>query len=157
MPFTGATQLFSSYHSFTTAGVRFAWNKKGKHAWEQSVQVGYLYHRFVQHSVPVFSEIIYRHNTGKAWQLRGHLGLGYLHSVPAADRFELNGNGEYEQIKNIGRAQGMVKISFSGAYRITTDTSLTANYGVLIQTPFVKSYVPLLPYNTLQLGVAKSF
>ena len=85
-----------------------------------------------------------------------HLGVGYLHSIPGTDRFELNDDGEYEKIKNLGRAQGMGKISFSGLYRVNSSYSLSLNYGVIMQGPFVKSYVPLLPYNTIQLGVHKS-
>jgi hypothetical protein len=115
-----------------------------------------MYHRFVQHSIPLFTETVYRLKTGKNFSLGAHLGLGYLHSVPATDRFELNADGEYEKITNLGRAQGMAKISFSGAYQINRDFRLTLNYGMLFQSPFVKSYVPVLPYNTLQLGVQKS-
>ncbi len=88
--------------------------------------------------------------------MRTHLGVGYLHSIPGTERFELNDQGEYEKIKNIGRAQASVKFSISAAYALNRDLHLTLNYGVLGQLPFVKSYVPLLPYNTIQLGLAKN-
>ncbi|MBX2965294.1 MAG: hypothetical protein KF845_04050 [Cyclobacteriaceae bacterium] len=157
LPFAGAPQLFyTNYHTYTTVGARLVWKEKNKHAWEQSLHAGYLYHRFVQHGIPVFTEIIYRQNLGKSFEARAHLGGGYLHSIPAVDRFELNSNGEYEKIKSIGRAQGMIKFSISGAYKVSSDINVLLNYGVLLQTPFVKSYVPLLPYNTFQVGVSKS-
>jgi hypothetical protein len=157
MPFVGAPQLFyTSYHPYTSLGARLVCKEKKKHAWEQSVHVGYLYHRFVQHAIPLYSEIIYRQHIGKAFYLRAHLGLGYLHSIPATERFKLNDQGEYERIRNLGRAQGMVKFSISFAYALNPNYQLTLNYGVIGQMPFVKSYVPLLPYNTLQLGVIKS-
>lgn len=157
LPFLGAPQLFySNYHPYITVGTALVWTEKGKHAWEQTFNLGYIYHRFVQHSIPIFTETIYRLNTGKNFALRAHLGVGYLHSIPGTDRFELNDDGEYEKIKNLGRAQGMGKISFSGLYRVNSSYSLSLNYGVIMQGPFVKSYVPLLPYNTIQLGVHKS-
>jgi len=157
LPFIGAPQLFyTSYHPFTTIGARLVWREKGKHAWEQSFNLGYIYHRFVQHSIPVFTETIYRYDFNKSFSMRAHLGLGYLHSIPGTDRFELNDQGEYEKITNIGRAQAGVKFSISAAYALNRDLQLTLNYGVLGQMPFVKSYVPLLPYNSIQLGIAKS-
>ncbi len=157
LPFLGAPQLFyTNFHPYVTVGTGLVWSEKGKHAWEQTFNLGYIYHRFVQHSIPLFTETVYRLNTGKNFALRAHLGVGYLHSIPGTDRFELNDDGEYEKIKNLGRAQGMGKISFSGLYRVNSSFSLSLNYGVILQGPFVKSYVPLLPYNTIQLGLHKS-
>jgi hypothetical protein len=157
LPFVGAPQLFyTNYHPFTTLGARLVWKEKGKHAWEQSINLGYIYHRFVQHSIPLFTETIYRYDFNKSFSMRAHLGLGYLHSIPGTERFALNDQGEYEKISNLGRAQAGVKFSVSAAYALTQDLQLSLNYGVLGQLPFVKSYVPLLPYNTIQLGIAKS-
>lgn len=157
MPFIGAPQLFyTNYHPFTTVGARLVWKEKGKHAWEQGFNLGYLYHRFVQHSLPLITEIIYRYDFNKSWSMRAHVGLGYLHSIPGSDRFKLNDLGEYEKIKNLGRAQAGVKFSVTSSYAINEEIQLTLNYGVLGQLPFVKSYVPLLPYNSIQLGIAKN-
>ncbi len=157
MPFVGAPQLFyTNYHPFTTVGARLVWKEKGKHAWEQGFNLGYLYHRFVQHSLPLITEIIYRYDFNVSWSMRAHFGIGYLHSIPGSDRFRLNDQGEYEKIKNLGRAQAGVKFSVSAAYAINKEVVLTLNYGVLGQMPFVKSYVPLLPYNSIQLGIAKN-
>ena len=156
LPFLGAPQLFySNYHPFTTIGARLVWKEKGKHAWEQSFNLGYIYHRFVQHSIPLFTETIYRYDLSKSFSMRTHVGLGYLHSIPGTDRFELNDQGQYEKISSLGRAQACVKFSISAAYAINEDLKLSLNYGVLGQMPFVKSYVPLLPYNSIQLGIAK--
>lgn len=155
-PFVGAPQLFyTNYHPYFTIGSRLTWSEKGKHAWEQSVNIGYMYHRFIQHTIPLFTEIIYRYNFNERFSMNVHLGAGYLHSIPDTERFELNDQGEYEQIKNLGRAQGMVRFALSAGYSLTDDLRLTLNYGVTGQMPFVKSYVPLLPYNTIQLGIAK--
>ncbi len=156
-PVVGAPQLFyTNYHPFTTLGVRMIWQEKRKHAWEQSFNLGYLYHRFVQHSIPLFTEIIYRYDFNKTFCVRTHLGVGYLHSIPDTDRYKLNDQGEYEKIRNLGRAQAGLKFSISAAYSINKELQLSLNYGVLGQLPFVKSYVPLLPYNSIQLGIAKN-
>jgi hypothetical protein len=157
LPFVGAPQLFyTNYHPFTTVGARLVWKEKGKHAWEQSFNLGYIYHRFVQHGIPLFTETIYRYDFNNSFSMRTHLGVGYLHSIPDTERFELNDQGEYEKIRNPGRAQVGVKFSISAAYALNRHLQLSLNYGVLGQLPFVKSYVPLLPYNSIQLGIAKN-
>lgn len=157
LPFVGMPQLFyTNYHPFTTIGTRLIWKEKGKHAWEQSFNLGYIYHRFVQHSIPLFTEIIYRYDFNRSFSMRTHLGAGYLHSIPGSDRYQLNDQGEYEKIRNLGRAQAGLKFSISASYSINKEFQVSLNYGVLGQLPFVKSYVPLLPYNCIQLGVAKN-
>jgi hypothetical protein len=156
MPIVGAPQLFyTNYHPYFTFGTRLTWKEKGKHAWDQSVNIGYMYHRYLQHTIPLFTEIIYRYNFNKRFNLNAHLGVGYLHSIPDAERFELNDQGGYKKIRNLGRAQGMVRFAISATYKISDDLRIMLNYGVTGQVPFVKSYVPLLPYNTIQVGVAK--
>ncbi len=156
-PVVGAPQLFyTNYHPFTTLGVRMIWHENRNHGWEQSFNLGYLYHRFVQHSIPLFTEIIYRYDFNNTFCVRTHFGVGYLHSIPDTDRYKLNDQGEYEKIRNLGRAQAGLKFSISAAYSINKELQLSVNYGVLGQLPFVKSYVPLLPYNTIQLGIAKN-
>lgn len=157
MPLVGAPRLFyTNYHPFTTISTNLVWKEKRKHAWEQSFNVGYIYHRFIQHSIPIFSEVIYRHNFNPKFNLCSRLGIGYLHSIPDAERYKLNNQGQYERIKGIGRAQAMGKLSISLALRISSQLSATLNYGVIVQSPFIKSYVPLLPYNAIQLGLTKT-
>ncbi|MDF9797807.1 hypothetical protein OKW21_003070 [Catalinimonas alkaloidigena] len=157
LPIVGAPQLFyTHYHPFNTIGASLVWKENGKQAWEQSFNMGYIYHRFVQHSILLFTETIYRYDFNTAFSMRAHLGLGYLHSIPGTDRFELNKQGEYEKIASLGRAQVGVKFSISAAYKLSPDFQLSINYGVLGQLPFVKSYVPLLPYNAIQLGILKN-
>jgi len=156
MPIVGAPQLFyTNFHPYLTIGARHTWKEKRKHAWEQSVNIGYMYHRFVQHTIPLFTEIIYRYNFSDRFNLNAHLGLGYLHSIPDTERFKLNSNGDYEKITNLGRAQGMFRFAVTAGYDINSRLRATVNYGINGQMPFVKSYVPLLPYNTVQLGIAK--
>ncbi len=158
-PVVGFPQLFySNFHPFVTVGTGFIWSeqKLKKHRWEQTFNIGYIYHRYVQHSIPLFTELVYRLKTGDRFALGAHLGLGYLQSIPATDRFQLNSAGVYEEINNLGRAQGMAKVSFSGTYKLNDKLALSMNYGMLFQGPFVNSYVPVLPYNTFQLGIQKS-
>jgi hypothetical protein len=154
-PLLGVPEIFAKYHPYSAMGLRMSWKEKKRHAWEQSIKLVYLYHRFVHHNIPLYTATSYRYDLGKNFNLRAQLGIGYLHSIPATERFELNAQGEYIKIRSLGRAQGMVQFSLGAGYEINNQYELHLNYGVIGQMPFVKSYVPLLPYNTLQAGVAK--
>jgi hypothetical protein len=154
-PLLGATEIFSGYHPYSAVGLRLTWKEEKKQAWEQSIKLGYFYHRFVHHNIPFYTATGYRYDLGKKFTVRAQLGIGYLHSIPATERFELNAQGEYIKIRNLGRAQGMIHFSLAGGYKLNNQFELTLNYGILGQVPFVKSYIPLLPYNTLQAGIAK--
>ncbi|MBD0349778.1 MAG: hypothetical protein ICV65_01350, partial [Flavisolibacter sp.] len=81
----------------------------------------------------------------------------YMHSVPATAVLKLNEQGEYKNVKGIGRGQAIVNLTFGAHYKINLQSSkpltLSLQYQQRLQTPFVKSYVPFLPYNSLQLGV----
>lgn len=154
MPFTGITSLFEQpYHPYLNISSGFTWSDKAHSRLEQSFNIGVIYHQFVQTTIPLFAELIYARKSGENWLFKSHLGAGYLHSIPGTDRFELNADGEYEKIKGIGRAQGMFRFALSMDRKIAENMWLMFNYGLIMQGPFVKSYVTVLPYNTLQVGL----
>lgn len=141
-------------------GIELGWNqtlsKKKKHDWFRGVHVGYFYHRFVQHGIPLYVDYGYRYKAGKAFQASAALGAGYFHSIPAVEVLK-NENGEYRNAKGIGRPQAMVAFTLGAGYTIPVkDQPLTLfiNYQVRLQTPFVKSYVPVLPYNQVAVGAS---
>ena len=84
------------------------------------------------------------------------IGAGYLHSIPATAKLKLDNNGEYKNDKGIGRAQAMAVLNFSAGYIPhplgARPLKIFITYQQLLQTPFVKAYVPILPYNILLIG-----
>jgi len=55
--------------------------------------------------------------------------------------------------------QGMVNFSVRASYLVNPSAKqplrLFTQYQQQLQMPFVKSYVPLLPYNVLMIGVSR--
>lgn len=141
-------------------GFELDWNqtvsKKKKHDWFRGIHVGYFYHRFVQHGIPLYIDYGYRYKAGKAFHASAAIGAGYFHSIPAVEVLK-NDNGDYKNAKGIGRPQAMIAFTLGTGYTIPVkDKPLTVfiHYQVRLQTPFVKSYVPVLPYNQVALGAA---
>ena len=131
--------------------------KKEKHYWFRECKVGYFYHRYVQHGIPIYVDFGYNHTLIKKFSLKTSIGAGYMHSIPAVDKFKLSSNGEYKNNKGIGRMQGIATFSMGMEYKLKTSSSwpfaIFSNYQQRIQFPFVKSYVPLLPYNSIMIGL----
>ncbi|MFN4285044.1 MAG: hypothetical protein ACK4E8_03680 [Lacibacter sp.] len=159
-PFSSFSRLGSGpLHPGLEAGIGFAWNVRPKHDWYQDFRLGYFYHRYLQHGIPLYTAIGYRYKFSKAWNAHASLGAGYLHSIPAVERFRLNSNGEYEKVNNLGRMQGMAAFNLGTGYKFragkTNGWEVFLDYQQRLQFPFVKKYAPLFPYNSLLIGIKK--
>jgi hypothetical protein len=159
-PFSSFSRLFSGpVHPGFEVGYRFNWKTKPRHDWFQSIQAGYFNHRFLQHAIPLYTQAGYRYKIKEHLRFSGALGVGYLQSVPATAVLQLNEDGNYSNAKGIGRGQALINFSIGTQYRVRLQkrpVSIFIDYRQMIQTPFVKSYVPLLPYNSIAIGTTIS-
>jgi hypothetical protein len=136
-------------HPMLEVGTSFNWNQSPKNCFFQSINMGFAYHRFLQSMLPIYSDLNYMRMISFKKQKIGaglSLGAGYLHSFPLTDQFKMV-NGVYEQVGRMGRSQAMLKVGAFIRFK-----QFTFGYNNIIQTPFVKSYVPLMPYNCLSLS-----
>jgi len=133
---------------------------KGKSEWFTELKLGYFYHRFVQHGIPLTLNFGYRYHFHPRFSSETSIGAGYLHSIPATSKFKLDENGEYQNNKGLGRMQVTASLSLGMGYLLNPKSRKPFTGFILyqqrIQYSFVRSYVPLLPYNTLQLGLKRA-
>lgn len=131
--------------------------QRSKHFWFLEMKLGLFYHRYVQFGIPLYLDFGYDHAIAGGVSLKASVGAGYMHSIPAAEKFKLNSAGEYKNNKGIGRMQAIATFGLGLSYRLkstaTGHTVIFTNYQQRIQFPFVKSYVPLLPYNSFMIGM----
>ncbi len=156
-PFSQFGKLFSGIeHPGVELGYGFNRKTKAKHDWFQDFKVSYFYHRFVQHGIQLYSDIGYRYKFSNLLSAQVALGAGYMQSIPATAKLKLSSNGEYKNDKGIGRAQALAVANISIGYTINPASKKPAKvfitYQQFLQTPFVKAYVPILPYNSLLIG-----
>jgi hypothetical protein len=139
-------------------GYGFNWRTKQRHDWYQNIKLGYFYHRFVQHGIPLYTELGYRYKFSNQFYANAAVGAGYFHSIPATSKFRLENNGEYKNDKGLGRMQGIITAGLGISYIPNPSGRkpfrLFSEYQQRLQAPFVRSYVPLLPYNSLMFGAA---
>ena len=162
MPFNKFSALFSNpYHPGAEMALGKVLSNKELHQWFAEIKLAYFYHRFVQHVIPLYANIGYRHKVVSHLFANLSLGAGYLHSIPAVSKYKLNNDGDYDNNIGIGRAQATIVFSAGLQYNIVSDKKkplrVFVNYQQLLQMPFINAYVPLLPYNSLQAGVSWPF
>src|SRR5688500_5203137 len=161
-PFSKFGKLVTNVrHPGVEIGYSFNWKVKRKHDWYQEFKLGYFYHRFVQHSIPLYTDLGYRYRILDRLTLQVALGAGYLHSIPATAKLKLTENGEYKSDKGIGRIQALAAANFGIGYIFNPSSEkspkIFTTYQQLLQMPFVKAYVPILPYNSLMIGMSVPF
>ncbi|HMP92714.1 MAG TPA: hypothetical protein PKD90_07575 [Phnomibacter sp.] len=156
-PFGSFSKLATGqWHPGVELGTGFNWRQKPKHQWYQEGRLGYFNHQFVQHALPLYTTFGYRYLVGQRWALQAGLGGGALFSLPHQQRYQLTQGGNYEPKKGI-RLQGMAVVNLGLQHTVNPQAkhplSLFTVYQQRLQMPYVPSYVPLLPYNSLQIGV----
>lgn len=143
-------------------GIEVTWGKsfsiKKKHDWFWDARASYFFHRFVQHGILVYANMGYRYKFNSRFFADAAIGGGYMQSIPATAKLKLDANGEYISNKGAGRMQAIAAFGVGAGYTIHPSTKkpvkVFINYQQRIQMPFVKSYVPLLPYNSFMIGIS---
>lgn len=158
MPFSKFSKLFTgNYHPGIELSTGFNWKAKPKHDLIQTFAFGYSYHRWVQHSIVLYTELGYRYKFPAGYSIDTKLGGGYMRAIVATEVFS-DGMGNGKQYSKIvsGRSQGIACLSFSANKIIKPPFGcrIFLEYQQRFQTPFIQSYVPLLPYNIMKAGVA---
>jgi hypothetical protein len=161
MPFGRFAGLFDeTLHPGVEAGYGKNISSKAKHAWFMEFKAACFYHRFVQLGIPVYLNLGYRYKIGKGISAETSFGAGYMHSIATTAKFKLNADGEYVASGGIGRMQATVSFGLGIGYTLNSSAArpvrVFASYQQRLQMPFVKSYVPLLPYNSFLIGVSRS-
>ena len=161
MPFGKFAGLFADqFHPGIEAGYGINMSVKEKHDWFVEFKIACFYHRFVQTGIPLYANLGYRYKFSNRFNAETSLGAGYMHSIPATAKLKLNEDGVYVNNKGVGRMQAMATFGLGLGYTIDPSAkkplSVFTTYQQRIQMPFVRSYVPLLPYNSFIIGVKKS-
>ena len=153
-PFRSFSSLFTKeYHPGFEISSGFTWKEKPKHDYYQEIQFGYSYHRWVQHSVTLYTSAGYRYKFPKVFTSDISIGAGYLHAIADSRLFKLQNDGTYQKKFNWGRSQVMGALSIGIGKSFSSGKTMFLKYQQRLQTPFIRSYVPVLPANVIQLGI----
>lgn len=154
-----ATQLFSSgltrpIHPGITLGTQTVYAQNDKATWFQSYKLAWFYHAYSMHGFNLYTDAGYARKMVGNFGLSTELGVGYLLSRVEVQTFVPHENGTFTYIAHKLRSQFTAGLQAGVFYQLPQrPVRLQLDYRFWLQAPFVKSYVPVLPYTTLQLGV----
>ena len=155
MPFGKFVSLLTDeFHPGFEVGTGISWKNWARHDLFQEFKFGYSYHRWVQHSLVFYTEFGYRYKFPKGFGATAKLGGGYMRAIVANQVFaDGPDNGEQYGKITSGRSQAIVtgSIGISQTFQKPRCT-LFLEYQQRLQTPFIQSYVPMLPYNIIMVG-----
>lgn len=156
-PFLGMTNIISAkYHPGISVGYTRKLKEVKKRTLYLDLKLGLYNHRFIQTGVQLYGDIGYRFSLPGKFFITTDFGLGYLHSIKHQTTFKSDGNGNYTKVKNFGRPQLMTGIGIGFGKQLvvlSTPVRLYIKYHPWFQMPFINSYVPLLPNNSMHLGL----
>jgi hypothetical protein len=160
-PFGMFTELIDgTYHPGIEAGYGNNFSIQEHHEWFVELKLAYFYHRYVQHGIPLYLNFGYRYRFNDHLSAETSIGAGYMQSIPATAKLRLNDDGEYVKNKGVGRAQAIATFSLGLGYTPNPFSShpirIFTAWQQRAQMPFVKSYVPVLPYNSFMMGVSRT-
>ena len=152
---------FASFSSLAyedvNPGFSFGPNKNIFHS--RHVFLGLRFHYFrlqkVQHSVAIAGEAGYKFQLPAGFSLQPNLGAGIMQAFPEGKLFKLNSEGAYMQKRNLGRTQFLLLLNEKLEKKVTSKGhTVFLIYQQSLQAPFINEYVPLLPFNSLCIGIS---
>jgi hypothetical protein len=159
LPVTGYPQLFyANFHP----GIDFQYNKQINKSEKNRLYVvyhgGVIYHRFIQTLLTLSGNLMYERPVNNRLNLNIALGAGYGAAFNNESVAKLNESGEYF-VRNrfVPKSQFVLRFQPGLTYSLKKDhpegIRICAHFRTQLQGIFVKSYVPLLPVNSLLAGV----
>jgi hypothetical protein len=158
-PVTGIGNVFrGGFHPGIDFNYWKRFNKKEVNQWFYKVNAGLIWQKYVQTLFTVSGMAVYRNNHFKRINFDVGIGAGYGAAFEGGAVLDLNKNGVYEtRSKFSPRSQFIILLQAGFIYKLKKDNAqsmaITLHAKTIIQGPFVKGYVPLLPINAIELGV----
>jgi hypothetical protein len=159
LPVTGIRNVFQgSFHPGVDVNYSKKFNKKEVNQWLYKVNAGLIWQKYVQTLFTVSGMAVYRNNHFKSLNFDTGIGAGYGAAFEGGAVLKLNKDGVYEtRSKFSPRSQFVILLQAGIIYKLKKEEAqsmaITLHAKTIIQGPFVKGYVPLLPINAIELGV----
>ena len=153
IPFTRF--ITNPLHPGIQIGTEF--DEKIKNHWRfyPSVSIGYMFHRKLFQGIYLNAEVGIDYQTDMGINVKGKLGLGYLHTFATQQEFQFNG-GRYESKADRGNARIMPSLTLGLGYKLDREnphsTEVYFLYQSWLEYPYSPGFIPLMTHTNLHLG-----
>lgn len=152
LPFGALSALFyRDFHPGIEVAYRQPHHGNDRRNWTHEPVLSYMFHRWVHHNVALGFNEYYSHRIGNGLAATARLGVGYQLSIPAVDVYTFSDGIKRKRFA--GRSQFVANLAAGIQKDLSRRCVLLLLYQQQVQTPFVKSYVSLLPYNSAILSI----
>lgn len=150
-------QIWTGPSHFTMQlGTEFVYNEDRKHYLYQTINVGYIHHEHLFQGGYLNSELGYDYKFGFGLNLKGLVGLGYLHSFTTEEEYTFE-NGEYQSRKDSGNSRIMPSIAFGAGFRLNSKNPQSPEIMLLYkgwaEFPYSPGFIPIMSHTDVSLGI----
>ena len=153
VPFTKF--VTSPLHPGVQIGTEFKGKIKNYWRLYPSLNIGYMFHRKLFQGIYLNADVGIDYRTNSGINIKGKLGLGYLHTFSTQQEFQFNGR-RYESKSDRGNARIMPSLTLGLGYTLDRDNPHSAEvyflYQSWIEYPYSPGFIPLMPHTNLHLG-----
>lgn len=143
-------------HPSFQLGTEIRYNNHQFHYWYQTINAGFIYHENLYQGAYLNTELGYDYRLGFGLNLKGLVGVGYLHTFAANEEYQFE-DGEYLNGKDSGNSRVMPSLSMGLGYRINRRESnpleLMLLYQSRLEFPYSPGFISLMPHTNLSMGV----
>ena len=154
MPFDGI--VLKPLHPGFSLGTEYGFTEGRLGRIYQSLHTGYYFNEYNARALFLKTGLGYRYTLGFGLFGDLSLGLGYLHSFHPVEIFAQNAQGEYERVKDHGKASVIFFLTMGMGFdfsRVTNwPVSLFLRFQPYIQTPY-NPESSILPQSMVHLGI----
>jgi len=155
-----AVPRFDPFHPRLQIEARYQWNNDAHSQWVQSANLGYFFHKYVQHGVQLYTEFGWQRQWDNGLRILPlAIGGGYVLSFQDMPTHEFNPDTEqYERVGVPLRNNWLISLGSTIGYRTPAQVlgrslSFYLSYRLHVQGTFIKSTVPVVAYSPLMLGL----
>ncbi len=159
LPILAYPELFySQFHPGIDAFYSLQLNNSENNKILLKANLGFYYHQFVQSLLRIYPTVNYERELNQKLSLGVGLGGGYGLSFEGKNAFVFKEDGTYENKGFFGaRSQFLIAFEIGAGYSLKANNEnspiLICQFKSFMQGNYVKSYVPLLPLNSINIGI----
>ena len=142
-------------HPGVIIGTELKYKEKQHFRLYQSVNLGYIWHRWLYHGFFINTELGYDHKLNIGINIKSQFGIGYMHSFSTQKEYRFSG-GQYKASPDKGNSRLISSLALGLGYRFHKNDVYSPEAFVLYQGwaeyPYSPGFIPIMPHLNLQAG-----
>lgn len=127
------------------------WRQRGRLQTQLLLKLAAYHQPKLHYGYELSSALLGQYRIGQHWQGEGDISIGYLHTFEDAPLYSIN---TLEQIRDWGRAQGVVSSSLGISRMLNKRLSFFTHYRFTFQLPFARrAGVFFIPHSRIAMGI----